>query len=131
MQAGVSVMNVAGTKLYGDVFVRDSAKQSYINQRAYGIGLCYKRERFNVGVDALFTDKEFYDVSAGVNYVPFNNGLIAAGYAFRQQSFSISFRLKHFKIAYIDDNNLVINDVKVGKNKIFNGKIYSGFVFDF
>jgi len=131
LQAGVSVMNVAGTKLYADMFVADSANQSYVNQRAYGVGLCYKRGRLNVGVDALFTDKEFYDASLGLNYVPFNNGVIAAGYAFKQESFSVSFRLKHFKIAYINDNNLVINDVKVSKSKLFNGKIYSGFVFDF
>ena len=37
LQAGVSVMNVAGTKLYADMFVPDSSNQSYINQRAYGI----------------------------------------------------------------------------------------------
>lgn len=131
LQAGVSVMNVAGTKLYADEFVKDSSNQTYVNQRAYGIGLCYKAGRLNVGADALFTDKEFYDATLGVNYVPFNNGIIAAGYAFKQQSFSISFRLKHFKIAYVYDNDLVINDVKVSKNKVFNGKIYSGFVFDF
>jgi hypothetical protein len=131
LQAGVSVMNVADTKLYADMFVPDSSNQSYINQRAYGVGLCYKLGRFNIGADALFTDKKFYDTSVGLNYVPFNNGLIAAGYAFKQQSFSISFKLKHFKIGYINDNNLVINDVRVAKSKIFNGKIYSGFVFDF
>ncbi len=131
LQAGVSVMNIAGTKLYADQFVADSANQSYVNQRAYGVGLCYKRGRLNVGADVLLTDKEFYDASVGVNYVPFNNAIIAAGYAFKQRSFSVSFRLKHFKIAYINDNNLVINDVKVAKSKIFNGKIYSGFVFDF
>lgn len=131
LQAGISVMNVAGTKLYADMFIRDSANQSYVNQRAYGVGLSYKRGRLNVGVDALFTDKEFYDASIGANYVPFNNGLIAAGYAFKQESFSVSFRLKHFKIAYINDNSLVINDVKIAKSKIFDGKIYTGFVFDF
>jgi len=131
LQAGVSVMNVAGSKLYADMFVPDSANQSYVSQRAYGVGFCYKRGRLNVGADALFTDNEFYDASLGVNYVPFNNGLIAAGYAFKQQSFSVSFRLKNFKIAYIYDNNLVINDVRVSKNKVFDGKIYSGFVFDF
>ncbi|MEO8764413.1 MAG: hypothetical protein ABI416_09000 [Ginsengibacter sp.] len=131
LQAGISVMNVAGTKLYGDMFVPDSANQSYVNQRAYAAGLTYKMGRLNVGVDALFTDKEFYDASLGVNYVPFNNGVIAAGYAFKQQSFSLSFRLKHFRIAYINDNNLVVNEVKVSKNKLFDGKIYSGFIFDF
>ena len=124
-------MNVAGSKLYADQFIADSANQTYINQRAYGIGMSYKRGRLNVGVDALFTDKAFYDASIGINYVPFNYGLIAAGYAFKQESFSVSFRLKHFKIAYINDNNLVINDVKISKSKLFDGKIYSGFVFDF
>lgn len=131
LQAGVSVMNVAGSKLYADMFIKDSANQTYINQRAYGVGLCYKRGRLNVGLDALFTDNDFYDASIGVNYIPFNNGLIAAGYAFKQQSFSVSFRLKHFRIAYIYDNNLVINEVKIPKSNIFDGKIYSGFIFDF
>ena len=131
LQAGISVMNVAGTKLYADMFIKDSANQSYVNQRAYGVGLCYKRGRLNVGVDVLLTDKKLYDAAVGVNYVPFNDGLIAAGYAVKQKSFSAMFKLKHFKIAYINDNNLIINDVKVAKNKVFNGKIYSGFVFDF
>lgn len=131
LQAGISVMNVADTKLYADMFIRDSANQTYVNQRAYGVGISYKMGRMNVGVDALFTDKDFYDASVGVNYVPFNNGLIAAGYAFKQESFSVSFKLKHFKIAYINDNSLVRNDVKIAKSSIFNGKIYSGFVFDF
>jgi len=131
LQAGVSAMNVAGSKLYADMFVPDSAGRKYLNQRAYGLGLCYKRDRLNVGVDILFTDNGFYDASLGLNFVPFNNGLIAAGYAFKQQSFSVAFRLKHFKIAYIYDNNLVINEVKVSKSKVFDGKIYSGFVFDF
>ncbi len=129
LQAGVSVMNVAGTKLYADMFIRDSAR--YVNQRAYGVGLCYKNGRLNVGVDVLLTDKELYDASLGVNYVPFNDGLVAAGYAFKQKSFSVMFKLKHFKIAYINTNNLVINNIRVGKNKVFNGQIYSGFVFDF
>lgn len=131
LQAGISLMNVTGTKLHADVFIRDSAHLSFVNQRTYGVGLCYKRGRLNVGVDALFTEKELYDAAVGVNYVPFNDALIAAGYAIKQKSFSATLKLKHFKIAYINDNNLVINAVNVGKNKVFNGKIYSGFLFDF
>lgn len=131
LQAGVSVMNIAGSKLYAGEFVPDSSNQAYVNQRAYGLGLCYKKERWNIGVDLLLTDKEVYDASLGVNYVPFNNALMAAGYAFKHQSFSVSFRLRHFKIAYINDNGLVINQLKKPKSEIFNGKIYSGFVFDF
>ena len=53
LQAGVSVMNIAGTKLYADQFVADSANQTYINQRAYGVGLCYKRGRLNVGAGCI------------------------------------------------------------------------------
>ena len=34
LQAGISVMNVAGTKLYPDMFIKDSANQSYVNQGA-------------------------------------------------------------------------------------------------
>lgn len=131
LQAGASVMNIAGTKLYASEFVPDSSNQIYLNQRAYGLGLSYKRGRLNVGSDVLFNDKGFYDATLGANYVPFNNALIAAGYAFKQQSFSISFRLKNFKIAYIYDNDLMINDLKLAKSKIFDGKIYTGFVFDF
>lgn len=131
LQAGASVMNIAGTKLYASEFVPDSSNQTYINQRAYGLGFCYKRGRLNVGTDVLFTDEGFYDATLGANYVPFNYALIAAGYAFKQKSFSVSFRLKNFKIAYIYDNDLIINDVKVAKSKVFDGKIYTGFVFDF
>lgn len=131
LQAGASIMNVAGSKLYADEFIPGSGNQTYVNQRAYGVGASYKRARFNAGADALFTDEGFYDASIGVNYVPFNKALIAAGYAFNQQSFSVSFRWNHFKIAYINDNHLVINDVNRARNKVFDGKIYSGFVFDF
>src|SRR5690606_540338 len=131
LQAGISVMNVFDSKLYANMFIADSANQSYINQRSYGAGISYKRGRLNAGIDALFTDNDFYDATLGINYVPFNDGLIAGGYAFKQQSFSLSFSLKNFKIAYINDNNLVINDVRVAKSKLFDGKIYSGFVFDF
>ncbi len=131
LQAGLSVMNIAGTQLYADRFVPGSSGKSFVNQRAYGLGFDYKIERLNIGLDVLMTDKDLYDASLGANYVPFNNALIAAGYAFKQQSFSVSFRLKNFKIAYLYDNGLVVNDVKRAKSKIFDGKIYSGFVFDF
>ncbi len=131
LQAGVSVMNVTGSRLYGEMFIKDSSNQSFINQRGYGIGLTYKRERLNAGVDALFTDEGLYDASLGINYVPANDVLLAAGYAFKQQSFSASLRWKHFKIAYINDNNGMINEVKLAKSKRLNGKIYTGVVFDF
>ena len=124
-------MNIANTKLYADMFVPDSANQKYIQQRAYGAGICYKRGRLNAGIDALFTDIGIFDASVGVNYVPFNDGLVAAGYAIKQQSFSVSLRLKHFRIAYINDNGLIRNDARRYKMKLFDGKIYSGFVFNF
>jgi hypothetical protein len=131
IQAGVSVMNIAGTKLYADMFVPDSANQMYRNQRAYGAGLCFKKGRLNVGGDVLLTDDGYYDAAVGINYVPFNDALIAGGYAFKQKSYSVSFKLKHFRVAYIEDNNLVINELKEAKSKIFDGRIYSGFIFNF
>ena len=35
----------------------------------------------NFGTDLLFTSDGFYDAALGVNYVPFNNALISAGFA--------------------------------------------------
>ncbi len=130
LQAGISVMNVAGTKLYADMFVK-AAEKKFVQQRSYGAGLCYKNKRFNAGADVLVTDNKFYDASIGINYVPFNDGLLAAGFTFKQKSFSVAAQLKHFKIAFINDNNLVINDTKKPGSNIFNGKIYTGFVFNF
>ena len=131
LQAGASVLSAAGSKMYADMFIKGGDDKKYINQRAYGIGLSYKRGRLNAGVDALFTDDEFYDASVGVNYVPFNDALVAAGYAFNQQSISIAFQLKSFRIAYINDNDFLVNEKKVASSKLFNGQIYSGFVFNF
>lgn len=59
LQAGVSIMNIAGTKLYSDLFLKKFSSPTYVNQRAYGVGVTYKRERLNVGADVLLTDKGF------------------------------------------------------------------------
>lgn len=131
LQVGITAINITGSKLYADNFIKKSPARKYANQRSYAVGICYKHGRLNVGLDALLTNDELYDVSAGINYVPVNNGLLAAGYAFKQKSFSASARFKYFKIAYIYDNNLMVNDINVGKSKLFNGKIYSGIVINF
>jgi hypothetical protein len=79
----------------------------------------------------LFTNEGLYDASLGVNYVPFNNALISAGIAVKQLSYSLAFRIKHFRIAYINDNGWLVNERRSGKLDILNGKLYGGFVFDF
>jgi len=45
-------------------------------------------------------------------------------------SYSVSFRMKYFRIAYINDNDLMVNETKKGKANILDGKIYGGFIFD-
>jgi len=101
------------------------------NQRSLGLGLVYKWQRFNVGADLLLTEDEFYDAAIGVNYVPFNNALISAGFAVKQMSYSLAFRIKNFRIAYINDNDFLVNERRESKlSGFFNGQIYGGFIFD-
>ena len=78
----------------------------------------------------LLTESGFYDASLGVNFVPFNNALISAGLSFQQLSYSVAFRMKHFRIAFIDDNGWMSNEQRKGKLNILNGRIHGGFVFD-
>jgi hypothetical protein len=131
LQIGVNLMNLAGTELYADAFVSGQPNIPIKKQRAIGLGLVYKWQRFNFGADMLITEDKFYDAALGVNYVPFNNALLSAGIAFKQLSYSFAFRIKHFRIAYINDNDWLINEQRKGKASILNGKIYGGFVFDF
>jgi hypothetical protein len=130
-QVGLNVMNIAGTKLFADAFVPRQKNIPFQNQRAFGLGLCYKYQRFNFGVDILATEDDFYDAAFGVNYVPFNDALISAGIAVKQVSYSLSFRLKHFRLAYIDDNDYLVNEKRKGKSSILNGRLYGGFSFNF
>ena len=78
----------------------------------------------------LFTENGFYDASFGINYVPFNNALLSAGFAVKQLSYSVAFRIKHFRIAYINDNDWMVNEKRKGKSNILNGRLYGGFIFD-
>lgn len=129
LQVGLNAMNLAGTKLYNDAFV-PGQKASFQNQRSLGLGFCYKSMRWNVGMDFLFTQDDFYDATIGVNYVPFNHAQLSAGFAVKQLSYSFAFRMKHFRLAYVNDNDFLVNETKKGKSGILNGHIYGGFVFD-
>ncbi|TDH24255.1 hypothetical protein EXU57_15700 [Segetibacter sp. 3557_3] len=130
-QVGLNFMNLAGTELHADAFVPRRRNVSLQNLRSLGIGLVYKYKRWNFGADILLTEDGLYDAAIGVNFVPFNNGLISAGFAVKQMSYSASFRLKNFRIAYIDDNRMMVNEKRQGKSAILNGRIYGGFIFDF
>jgi len=129
-QLGVNLMNLAGTELYANAFVRGQTNIPVQNQRSLGLGFVYKWQRLNVGTDLLFTKDKLYDASFGANYVPFNNALLSAGFAVKQLSYSLAFRIKHFRIAYINDNDWMVNQKRTGKSAILNGKIYGGFIFD-
>ena len=130
-QVGVNFMNLAGSQLHSDAFVPGQKNIPFQNLRSVGLGLLYKWQRFNIGSDVLLTEDGFYDATVGVNYVPFNNALISAGVAVKQVSYSLAFKLKNFKIAYINDNSWMVNEKRKGKFALLNGGIYSGFVFDF
>ncbi len=129
-QIGINFMNLGGTELYADAFTPQQSNIPMQKQRSLGLGLLYKWQRLNVGTDILITQDGFYDAALGVNYVPFNNALLSAGLAVKQLSYSFAFRIKHFRIAYINDNNWFINEQRKGKSAILNGKIYGGFIFD-
>ena len=129
-QIGLNLMNLAGTTLYADAFISGQANIPVQQQRSLGIGLLYKWKRFNIGTDILLTEDDFYDATIGVNYVPFNNALLSAGFAVKQKSYSVAFRMKHFRIAFINDNNWMVNERKKGKSSVFNGNIYGGFIID-
>ena len=135
LQLGINLMNLAGTELYADAFVPGQSQEynSEIpiqNLRSLGLGLTYKWQRLNVGADLLFTEYELYDAAIGINYVPFNNALLSGGFAVKQMSYSLAFRIKNFRIAYIDDNDRMVNERRAGKSAFFNGQIYGGFIFD-
>ena len=130
-QVGLSLNNLAGTNLYADAFLPGQATVTMQQQRSLGLGLLYKWQRLNVGSDILLTEDGLYDASIGANYVPFNNALISAGLTVKQLGYSIAFRIKHFRIAYIDDNDWMVNERRKPKSSILNGRIHGGFIFDF
>jgi hypothetical protein len=130
-QVGLNAMNLAGTRLFADAFTPVQPTRFYREQRAVGLGLCYKWQRFNVGADILYTQDDFCDATIGVNYVPFNDALISAGVAVKQLSYSASIRVKHFRLAYINDNDFLAAERRKGKSGILNGRLYGGFSFNF
>lgn len=131
LQVGLNVMNIAGSELYGAAFVPGQQNIAMTNLRSLGVGVCYKWQRLNAGVDAIFTEDGFYDAAIGLNYVPFNNALLSAGLAVKQLSYSFAFKMKFFRIAYISDNDWMVNERRKGRSGILNGRIYGGFVIDF
>jgi len=130
LQIGVSLMNLAGTELYANTFISGQSNMPVQKQRSLGLGVTYKWQRLNVGADVLFTEDGVYDAAFGVNYVPFNNALLSAGLAVKQLSYSLAFRIKHFRIAYINDNDWMVYEKRKPKSSILNGRLYGGFIFD-
>ena len=118
-------MNLAGTKLDADALPAKKKIVPVQQLRSFGLGLCYKWKQFNFGTDVLVIQSDLYDVSLGVNYIPFNNVLLSGGYA------SLGIRIKYFRLSYINDNDLLVNDRHKGKAGILNGQLHSGFSFTF
>jgi hypothetical protein len=140
LQVGINLMNLAGTKLHSAPYAPSKLYPApyttripdirFQKQRSAALGLLYRWKRLNVGADVLFTEDGFFDAAFGVNYVPFNNALLSAGITVKQLSYSFSFRVKHFRLAYINDNDWMVNERKKNKSALLNGRIYGGFVFN-
>ncbi len=130
LKIGMNLMNLAGSQFFGDAFIPNEDNKPLNNQRSLGLGVLYKLQRMNFGVDVLIADGGLYDAAFGINYVPFNNALLSAGIAVKQLSYSFAFRIKHFRIAYINDHDFLVNEKNKGKSAIFNGSIYGGLIFD-
>ncbi|MBL7820524.1 MAG: hypothetical protein JNL65_07900 [Saprospiraceae bacterium] len=128
---GVNLMNLTGSQLYGDAFISNQKDKPIQNQRAYGLGILYKLKRVHVGSDMVLNEDGLYDASIGINYVPFNNTILAAGFSFKQAAYTFSFKMKHFHIAYINDNNFLAKDVRKSKIGLFNGNLFTGFSLNF
>jgi hypothetical protein len=128
---GINYMNIAGSKLYAEPVLADPHAIPYTSMRSLGLGICYRWKRFNIGTDVLLASDSLYDVTTGVNYVPFNNALICAGYAFRQKSYSLSFKWGHFMTTYLDDKGYMLSQKKPGKSEFLNGRLYTSVIFDF
>jgi hypothetical protein len=128
---GINYMNIAGSKLYAEPTVALVHSIPFTNMRSLGAGLCYRWRRFNIGTDAMIAGDSLYDVTTGVNFVPFNNALIGAGYAFRQKAYSLSFKWGHFMTTYVDDKGFLLSQKKPGKSAFLNGRLYTSVIFDF
>jgi hypothetical protein len=130
-QFGINAMNLGGSSLYADAFIPSQLMlQRMTMQRSVGAGVVYKYRRLHAGTDLLFAKGGLYDISFGLNYVPFNHALLSAGYAIKQQSYALSFRMKHARIAYISDNGQLVNEQRNNTRTWLNGRIYGGLMFD-
>lgn len=130
VQLGVNCMNGLNRALFADAFLPQQLAIPLQRQRSIGIGATYKYRRWNIGTDLLINKQGFYDMSIGLNVVPFNNMLLTGGYAVQQGNYSLSLRMKHFRIAFLHDNNYFFNESRVPKHKLLNGRIHGGFVID-
>ncbi len=130
LQAGLNLMNLVGSRLYTDAFPSIAQQKPDKNIRGAGLGLLYKYRRLHTGADLLFSSQGFYDASIGFQYIPFNQILVSAGFTIKKLTYSLACKFKHFRIAYIHDGDYLINEKRVGKIELLQGKIYGGFVIN-
>jgi hypothetical protein len=125
LNIGLNLMNLTNSSLIGGSFLANEDIPK-INLFSIGAGISYKYQRFNFGTDILYHDQKIYNVSFGLNYVPFNMSLIEISYSPIFRVHSLSFKYRNFKISYINNQgNLVSRKVWFGPY------LYSGFVKEF
>lgn len=87
IQTGLSLMNIKGTEL-----LTNDGKREKI--RAVGIGASYKKKRMHLGSDVKLIENGDFDISAGINFVPFTNAKVnfGLGSAFNTFVFGAEYR---------------------------------------
>ena len=130
LQIGVSLMNIGGAAFKKDVYSTDgTGNLPAVAARSLGLGITYKKERIHAGINLLLANGLLYDIAMGLNYVPFNNVLVSINTAIKSKAYSIAFRLKHFRLAFIDDGGWLIDDRVAKKSNFLKGRISGGFTY--
>lgn len=129
LNLGLNFMNLFNSSLVNGNFLENESVNE-INQFAIGSGLSFKYHRLNIGSDILFYKNNIYNVSFGLNFVPFNKALIQTSLSTKEMGYSISFRYGRFKISYINNRNSLIMQSKDSSRTIEKPYLYSSFVID-
>ena len=81
-------MNLTGSQLYGDAFISNQRINQYKINVHMVLGILYKLKQVHVGSDMVLNEDGLYSTSIGINYVPFNNTILAAGFSFKQTAYT-------------------------------------------
>ncbi len=126
---GVNFMNVFHSELTANNFLARE-KEKKIDQFAIGSGLTFKYGRLNIGVDMLYYNNKIYNLSLGLNVVPFDKAMIQASISTKENVYGIAFQYYRFKIGFINNRNLLLMKSTDSIITIERPYLYSSFVLE-